>query len=159
MYAKELIGRKAIRTAPAMYMNGVIDNGFTNVPIWIRSATDSHIVFSYLDESGFDQEKIHVISADFCDDNWVDYDQLIAGAEFSVDDEETHEKVYIVTRIDSKLDLSGIFVGVYKTLESAEKFVLDLYPDSKERGYHYWFTYDECGNVETCMMIHEEELL
>jgi len=77
--------------------------------------------------------------------------------------EEKHEKVYIVTKIDSELYLNGVYVGVYKTLESAEKAVLALYPDAKEhcddqREYHYWFTYDECGNVETCMMIHKEEL-
>jgi hypothetical protein len=87
--ATELIGKKAIRTAPVMEKvetncDGFLFNGriveksnysYTEAPIKILKATDSHIVY---EREKFDGEKvISVLNLKYCDDNWTDYDELI----------------------------------------------------------------------------------
>ena len=45
MKATELVGKDAIRTAPAQYPNGNSDCSYMSEPIHIAKATDAHIVF------------------------------------------------------------------------------------------------------------------
>ena len=78
MKAIELIGRNAIRTAPTEVIG---DRSYTNSPILILNATDSHIVYKH---AGSFEKKIfgdatRVLGPDFADENWADYDELMNG--------------------------------------------------------------------------------
>ena len=81
MKAIDLIGRKAIRTTHATYAHGMISRSFMEEPIVIRNATDTHIVYTYPEGDICCSDKLHVLSYEYCDENWIDYDELIAGIE------------------------------------------------------------------------------
>jgi len=75
MYAKELIGKRAVRTAPA---NG--DNSYRTTPIKIVKATETHIVYKYDGMSGIFAslgDKVNLLNSDWNDNNWIDYDELV----------------------------------------------------------------------------------
>lgn len=91
MNAKELIGKMAIRTAPIDELRNQsgggmgfmgFSNSYINVPnyyfcehpIKIVNATDNHIV--YEQELG-DSATTHILSCKYCDDNWIDYEELV----------------------------------------------------------------------------------
>lgn len=89
MKATELIGKKAVRTQPIYHISdggfmamGLVkkpDYTYTTEPIKILKATDSHII---VERDCFDGTKKQVIlNILFCDDNWCDYDELIALSE------------------------------------------------------------------------------
>jgi hypothetical protein len=74
MFATELIGKRAIRTKPVRYPNGVEDRSYTDgSPVKIINATADNIVI----KSGIAKNSEWVLSAPFTDDNWTDYDELI----------------------------------------------------------------------------------
>ena len=82
MKATELIGKTAIRTNYATRVNGLKDDSYTDRPIVIKYATDTHIVFTYTKNYTFyNSGKFNVLNYEFCDDNWIDYDELISGIE------------------------------------------------------------------------------
>jgi hypothetical protein len=78
MKATELIGRNAIRTAPT---KAIGDRSYTNTPILILNATDSHIVYKHAApfEKKIFGDEASVLGCDFADDNWTDYDELMHG--------------------------------------------------------------------------------
>ena len=75
MRANNLIGKLAIRTAPA---SG--DYSYTDTPIQIVNATASHVAYrsvpGSLDEKILGKD-IRVLNARWCDDNWTNYDALV----------------------------------------------------------------------------------
>lgn len=81
MKATELVGKDAIRTAPAQYPNGNSDCSYMSEPIHIAKATDAHIVFFHPSDSFgakvLGNDKPHILNACWCDDNWTDYEELI----------------------------------------------------------------------------------
>lgn len=82
MKATELIGKTAIRTTYATHPNGIQDNSYTDTPIKIEKATDSHIIYTFLKEDFcYNSGKLYILNHDFCDNNWIDYDELISGIE------------------------------------------------------------------------------
>jgi hypothetical protein len=93
MYAGELIGKLAIRTAPVdrgereVGYSGVVtrclDNSFTDSPIIILAATESHIVFKYDSNHDpiLDDGKRQVLNYEYCDDNWTSWDDLMSLAD------------------------------------------------------------------------------
>lgn len=80
MYPHELIGKKAIRKAPTCYG----DHSYTTEPLIILTVTESHIVTKYpechwlFDKS---EDKKHILDYRWIDDNWTDYDGLMALAD------------------------------------------------------------------------------
>ncbi|MFA5324486.1 MAG: hypothetical protein WC373_17550 [Smithella sp.] len=87
MYPKELIGKKAIRTAPVSYgththfMTGekseVKDYSYTTEPLLIVNATDTHIIIKNVEESichNPSKDRLHILNYRWIDNNWVDYD-------------------------------------------------------------------------------------
>lgn len=83
MKATELIGKKAIRTSHTTYAHGTISRSCMDEPILILNATDAHIVYEYPAESSMARmckdinARPHVLSYEYCDDNWTDYDKLV----------------------------------------------------------------------------------
>lgn len=76
MFAQDLIGMKAIRTKPTSQG----DHSYTDTPIIILKATESHIVFKYPDDSidaRIFGNETRVLNLRWCDDGWVGYEQLI----------------------------------------------------------------------------------
>ena len=69
MKATELIGKKVLRTK---------GDDFTEFPIIILAATDTHIVFDDdpYSTANINTENFMVLDQNWCDDNWVDYDEL-----------------------------------------------------------------------------------
>lgn len=88
MYAYELIGKKAIRTKPVvlgkdagMFGMGVQvitrhDYSHTTSPVLIVGATENHILYKSLD-SFLDNTRVHILDCRWCDNNWIDYDELM----------------------------------------------------------------------------------
>lgn len=78
MKATELIGRNAIRTAQT---KAIGDRSYTNTPILILNATDSHIVYKHATpfDKKFFGDQASVLGCDFADDSWADYDELMHG--------------------------------------------------------------------------------
>jgi hypothetical protein len=77
MKATELIGKKAIRTARTAKIG---DGSYTDRPLLILKATDNHIVYAHcadFEVKMFGAE-LCILGCDFCDDNWTDYDELMA---------------------------------------------------------------------------------
>ena len=75
MNAKQLIGHNAIRTAAT----SLGDNSYTETPLLIVHATDTHVVTKHvrdLDKRLFGTNP-HVLNYTWCDDNWIDYDELV----------------------------------------------------------------------------------
>ena len=72
MKAIELIGKRAIRTSKNIFG----DYSFTREPVTILYATDSHIIGDWEMWPG----KIHrtVLNAAYCDEGWIDYDELMS---------------------------------------------------------------------------------
>lgn len=71
MRASELIGKRAIRTAPTSRIG---DHSYMGDPITILYADDTHIVYRH---KLIGEERRDVLRADFADDNWRDYDELM----------------------------------------------------------------------------------
>ena len=69
MNAKELIGKRAIRTASTV--KG--DMSYTSEPVLILNATDRHIIYK---TKIFRNAIVTTMNYLFCDDNWVDYDEM-----------------------------------------------------------------------------------
>lgn len=76
MLASELIGKKAIRTTHTTMAGGTVCRSFMDDPIIILKVTDSHIVYRYIDKSYMGNEP-YILTYEYCDDNWIDYDELI----------------------------------------------------------------------------------
>ena len=79
MYAQQLIGKLAIRTK-ATSKGSVFDNSYTATPLLIINATDSHIVYEYPEDSTVFKVfgcRIGILNYCFCDDAWIDYNELI----------------------------------------------------------------------------------
>ncbi len=74
MKAEELIGKRAIRTAPTS--NG--DYSYFSDPLRIINATNTNIVAEC---RNIGSKGYHIINLDcrWCDDNWCDYDELLNG--------------------------------------------------------------------------------
>jgi len=79
MKASELIGKRAIRTASVVYESGSTCRSFMRDSIIIIKSTEAHIVYQYPrgNKLGISPNQIHILSREYCDDNWVDYDELI----------------------------------------------------------------------------------
>lgn len=74
MKAQELIGKWAIRTKPTRDMG---DRSYTDTPLFILKADNSHIVCMHYEECLRSKES-HILNDDFCDNNWIDYKKLIS---------------------------------------------------------------------------------
>jgi hypothetical protein len=81
MKASDLIGKNAIRTKPMNIGDGVQDYSHNRSPIHIVNATDSHIVYEYLEEyDKFLSGKKRILDCRWCDDNWIDLEFLLTPA-------------------------------------------------------------------------------
>jgi hypothetical protein len=99
MFANQLIGKKAIRTKPGILSpaddigdipsffgigtrKATLDYSFSERPILILAATESHIVFKFCnrEERTYGADK-HILDNRWCDENWTDYDELMKLAE------------------------------------------------------------------------------
>ena len=77
MKATELIGKRAVRTVQVDYGNGNISRSFMEDPIEIVKATDTHIFYRFCDYfSHKPKGAVHTVAGGYCDDNWIDYDEL-----------------------------------------------------------------------------------
>ena len=90
MKATELVGKNAIRTEPVF---DLCDSGlfggygvakrpnylYTTEPVKILKATESHIICEIKAFDGTTRERI--LNCQFCDDNWIDYNELMEGVE------------------------------------------------------------------------------
>lgn len=86
MNAKELIGRKALRTEPILEKrmdsslslfpaNNTFENYFyCTEPVKIINATENHIA---VERKGIGDKFITILDKRYCDNNWVDYDDLV----------------------------------------------------------------------------------
>ena len=81
MTAKQLIGKTAIRIKHTTYAGGCIDRSFTSTPIEIINATDTHIVYKHakgsVEAKIFKSDEPRILPYEFCDDNWIDYTELL----------------------------------------------------------------------------------
>ncbi len=77
MKASELIGKKAIRTAPTKLCG---DGSFDDSPITILNVTSSHIVYTYPEENCMSRilsdNRPRLLDSSWLDDNWADYDEI-----------------------------------------------------------------------------------
>jgi hypothetical protein len=94
MKATELIDKKAIRTKCANLAGGMVDRSLLDRPIKIIKATDSHIVYKDVKGYGFGMnddwyEKLQILSYEYCDNNWTDFDKLMEGTEEVQEKSET----------------------------------------------------------------------
>lgn len=76
MKATQLIGKLAIRTFHTKYAHGQISRSFMEYPIRILKATDKHIVYEWVNEPEWNN-KPNILSYEYCDDNWIDYNELM----------------------------------------------------------------------------------
>ena len=83
MKANELIGKNAVRTQPIYEVSQSFGLGmntktplynYTNSSVKILKATENHIVCEIENYGGGTQIKL--LDVRYCDDNWVDYDEL-----------------------------------------------------------------------------------
>lgn len=78
MFPKELIGKKAIRTAPTC--KG--DHSYMNEPLFIAKATESHVVYTHPKENSFSRiissSTPYILDSTWVDDNWTDYEVLMS---------------------------------------------------------------------------------
>lgn len=73
MKAIDLIGKNAIRTAPTYG-----DWSYTDTPILIINATNNHIIFKAIGRKAkIFGEEIRILNSRWCDDSWIDFDELI----------------------------------------------------------------------------------
>lgn len=83
MYATQLIGKNCIREKPAILggrESELKDYSFCSTVIRIVAATEHNIVYEH---KLCGVTRTSILDERFCDDNWVDYDALVADAEFS----------------------------------------------------------------------------
>lgn len=73
MNAKNLIGKNAVRTRPACKYG---DRSYMDSPILILKVTDDHIIYKHTEK--YMNERISVLPYEWCDDNWIDYDELVS---------------------------------------------------------------------------------
>lgn len=89
MKAQELIGKLAVRSKPAMASWGREDGSYRTIPIFIMKVTETHIVYINAEDVGcLNSELTHyvrLLTSEWCDDNWIDYDELINLTETMVD--------------------------------------------------------------------------
>ncbi|NCD13570.1 MAG: hypothetical protein EOL93_13590 [Epsilonproteobacteria bacterium] len=78
MNIKNLVGKRAIRTKPVVLSYGE-DESYRVNPIKILKVTDHHIVAEVLAWSI--KKDLLILTSEWIDDNWVDYDELISGLE------------------------------------------------------------------------------
>lgn len=76
MNIKEMVGKKAIRTAPINYGNGCKDYSYTEEGLLILNVTNNHIVVENT-EGGILKNRRHILDSRWIDDNWEDYDELM----------------------------------------------------------------------------------
>ena len=128
MNAKELVNRMAIRSTYVTYQNGRVDFSYTNEPIFFRVATDAYIIFTYPEGSILDADKLHILGYDFCDNNWINYDEPASGANVICNDTlpSTKEKlkIFIVSGTDEAISGYGeeAHIVVAKNKEKAINF-------------------------------------
>ena len=79
MKAEQLIGKKAIRTRHTTYAGGGADRSFMERPIIILYANESHIIYERTDSYMKGQKNL--LSYEYCDNNWINYDCLMFMAE------------------------------------------------------------------------------
>lgn len=95
MKAQELINKRAIRIYHVVMAGGNVDRSFLDEPIFVLSATDAHIVYRDI-SSCFSSQRgtINILSYEYCDDKWIDCDELLTvdgvllKAEFDKDDSD-----------------------------------------------------------------------
>lgn len=75
MNAKELIGKKAIRTAPVDLKNGRKDYSYNNEGLLVLAVTGTHLVVEHVES--FAKGSRHILDSRWLDDNWGDYDELM----------------------------------------------------------------------------------
>lgn len=73
--AKELIGKKAVRTGPTE--SG--DYSYTTKPLKIVNVTDTHIACEFTEESMFDTGEIHLFNKKWLDGKWTSYEEIVKG--------------------------------------------------------------------------------
>jgi hypothetical protein len=79
MFAKQLIGKLAVRTKPTSYG----DYSYCEDPLFIVNATETHVVVKYVKENSLAKMcdligKIRLFDSRWCDDGWTDYEELIS---------------------------------------------------------------------------------
>lgn len=74
MKAKDLIGKKVTRIAPAECHYGK-DHSYMGSVIIILNADDEFITFT--DEGGILNGTTHTLDIEWCDNNWKDVDELL----------------------------------------------------------------------------------
>lgn len=144
MNAKELVGKKAIRTTYTTYAHGTINRSFMEEPIIIQKATDTHIVYTYPEEDICASDKLHVLSYEYCDDSWIDYDELVSGIEISESSDVLAEfREYVknnrlerINKLDSCLSKYGKTVfkdkGETKSVEEVIYTLVETFNEIKE---------------------------
>lgn len=82
MKASELIGKKVLRSKPVPLgidpFSGQRNQDFSftdGMPITIIKVTDSHIVYT---SAIMGEERTNTLGERWMDDNWIDYDELMA---------------------------------------------------------------------------------
>lgn len=85
MKAIELIGKNAVRTQPiyelvdsglfGMGLTKKPDYSYTTKPAKILKATETHIVIEITLYDGSTKQEL--LNSKFCDENWIDYDELV----------------------------------------------------------------------------------
>lgn len=81
MKASDLIGKNAIRTKSVELSSGIKDYSFSDSPVHIVNATDTHIVFEYLLEYNRTlASRKRILDDRWCDDNWIDLEFVLTPA-------------------------------------------------------------------------------
>lgn len=71
MNAKDLIGKRALRTKPVDYKNGHHDWSYTGgSPVTIVNVTESHITIRNI-------HGLNVLDSRWNDDNWQEYEAIV----------------------------------------------------------------------------------
>ena len=119
MQAIELIGKKAIRkTQPDRASTG---KDFTTCPIFIEKVTDTHIIYSirkvnFIEGKSMPYKSTEILGADYLDDNWVDYENLIVGTSLEKPGSDAYEgfwnSPYKVMFFCTEI---FVFMGLYST--------------------------------------------
>ncbi|MDP4158184.1 MAG: hypothetical protein Q8911_00265 [Bacillota bacterium] len=117
MHARELIGKKAIRTGPVDYGNGRKDFSYTTDGLFILAVTGSHIVYEHCDS--FLEGKRSILDNRWLDENWGDYDELMRLAD--------------ETKTDCKIHSLSLVQREYQPeIEQPESRDIDHSPESDE---------------------------
>lgn len=73
MDIKYLVGKNAIRTKPTA-VSGDYNRNFMTCPIHVLKVTDSHILWRCVSDT---TSATRILTYEFIDDNWTDYDKLM----------------------------------------------------------------------------------